>query len=349
MDNLQLRDRLYQKLVICTILFACLSIGLCFIYVKNVSFFETHGKIGYLAEIEQQAVEMENSRKLYSKKHIAVNIVDEPAAQLIIPFSDEITEAQISIREDFLNHKLIITLKDEEQIISANAKIVSDSKFMNAMSLYQQREDTVIELFCKDIYAYQYTLEDGEFIISFSDLKDQYERMAVIYVPYDKKDSFSSEEWLNDVKALAEKEGCKAFICPQMQELYTQEEIVAFANQMRVDYLLAVDVDTDAEQTGLKVVCNPRYFIPDFHSVDLGMLMGQKIMEKTGLPIIDVISCNKEDIMISEALMPAATINISMARNSIQSIEEEYSFYHRVMEGITLSLTEILTEKNGMN
>lgn len=346
MERLQLRDNLYRKMTFATILFVVLCNALFIIYYKNMSFFETHGKIGNLAEIEQQAVAMENSRKFYSKQHIAVEVKDEPAGELRIPFLQEITNSQISVKEEFLQNKLIITIKDTEQLIATKAKVLSDSRYMNGISLYNQREDTVIELFCNDIYAYDYSCENGEFVMHFDDLQKVYDKTAIVYIPYEQRDNFASEEWQNEIKALAEQNGCRIFICPQMQEEYTQKDIVDFANQMRVDYLLAIDVNTKAESTQLDVICNPQYFIPEFHSVDLGVIMGEDIKTNTGVPIASVSGSSDDNPIVLQAMMPSAKVNVQIKNETLQTIEEEYSFFHGIMEGIKLSLTDVFAIQN---
>lgn len=345
MDILQLRDALYRKIAVSTAVFAVLCVILLVVYDRNVTFFESHGKIGTLAESEQQKVEMENSKKLYSKKHIAVQITDENSGELQIPLEENVSESQISIREEFLSNKIVISLAGENQIIANHANVISDSNYMNAISLYRQKEDTVIELFCNDVYSYTYGIEEGHFYIRFQDLKQSFDTTCLVYVPFSMKDHFALEDWNKELNVIAQKYQCKLFVCPQMQENYTQKAVLDFVNKHRIDYIMAVDVNTNASQNGIHIICNPEYFIPDFHSVDLGVLMGENISHKVGIAITEVLSCKQDDELILQASMPAAGVMVEVTPPTVQSIEEEYSFYHGIMEGIKSALTELLEKK----
>lgn len=343
MNPLQMREKLYRIMTWCTAVFAVLCCILCVVYFQNMDFFETHGKIGALAQQEQQALAQENSRRLLAKKNVSITISDQPEQMLVVPLHKAIDQSGLGIREEFLQNKLIITIKEGADCISDGAELISDSVYMSGISVYQQKNDMVLELYCNDIYGYEYEINDNALKISFMDRSAAYKKTAVIYMPQEEKDSFSSEEWQNKIKAAALENQCKLYLCSELQEDYTQEQVVDFANRIRADYLLAVKVKENAENSQLRVICNPVYFIPEFGSVDLGMMLAEAVKTKTSLPIVAVDACQKDDFLVEEARMPAAMIEISLSGGYLKSIETEYSFYHAVMEALEATMTQIIS------
>ena len=229
MDPLQMREKLYRIMTWCTAIFAVLCCILCVVYFQNITFFETHGKIGTLAQQEQQALEQENSRRLLAKKNIAVTIADKPQGMLAVPLQGKVEESQVSVREEFVQNKLVITIKEAAACIKEGTELVSDSAYMNGISIYQQKNDLILELYCNAMYAYQCQIDNQTLSFTFLDPAAVYEKSVVIYVPQGQKDRFTSEDWQKSIKELATQNKCKIFLCSELQEDYTEEDVAAFA------------------------------------------------------------------------------------------------------------------------
>lgn len=345
MEPLQSRDKLYKKMTWCTAVFAVLCCVLCVVYCRNMTFFETHGKIGALAQQEQQALEQENIRKLMAKRNIAVTIADKPYAMLQIPLQKEIDASQISIKEEFVQNKYSITIKEAAECIQQGTELISDSAYMNGISIYQQKNDVVLELYCKDMYAYQYQTENQTLTFQFMERDEVYGKKAVIYVPQTQKDRFTSEDWKKSMEGMAAQNRCKLYFCSDLQEDYTPEMIVAYANKIHADYILAVEILENAENSQIEVLCNPTYFIPDFGSVDLAVMYGNAVKAKTSLPIASIGACSRENTIVAAAKVPSAEVKISLSDGYLKSIETEYSFYHAVMEAMEETLTELMAKQ----
>ncbi len=343
MDPLQMREKLYRITTWCTAIFAVLCCILCVVYFQNITFFETHGKIGTLAQQEQQALEQENSRRLLAKKNIAVTIADKPQGMLIVPLQGKVEESQVSVREEFVQNKLVITIKEAAACIKEGTELISDSAYMNGISIYQQKNDLILELYCNAMYAYRCQIDNQTLSFTFLDPAAVYEKSIVIYVPQGQKDRFTSEDWQKSIKELATQNKCKIFLCSELQEDYTEEAVVAFANRIHADSLFAIEVLENAESSQLTVLCNPAYFIPDFGSVDLGVILGEAVKTKTALPIIAVEACSGENVIVADAKVPSAKVEISLATGYLKSIETEYSFYHAVMEALETTMMQIIS------
>ena len=64
---------------------------------------------------------------------------------------------------------------------------------------------------------------------------------------------------------------------------------------------------------------------------------------KTALPIIAVEACSGENVIVADAKVPSAKVEISLATGYLKSIETEYSFYHAVMEALETTMMQIIS------
>ena len=342
MDILQMRNKLYMWTTVCTISFVVLSITLMLVFKQNEAYFDTHGRIGVLAESEQQAVNEENSKRFYIKRNLPVTLVDSPQAKLVVPLALSLPKEQIVIREEFTQNKVVITLKDGKSHLLEGTEIVSDSQIMDAVGIYKQKDDVVIEVFCKNIYAYQLTLENDTIHMQFLPLEDMYKKKAVLYIPCEDRKRLVSEEWKKELDTLMNNLNMKIFVSAFMQETYQEDEVIAFANRIHADMILGVEIVQDAtDLESMVTVCNAKYFIPEFNSVHAALVMEQIFASETGIVSRGVREYEDTEMLIRQAKIPAAKVIVTLPQTKQMSLEEEYTFHHAIMKVMKETLEEV--------
>lgn len=326
---------------VCTVSFVVLSITLMLVFKQNEAYFDTHGRIGVLAESEQQAVNEENSKRFYIKRNLPVTLVDSPQGKLVVPLVLSLPKEQIVIREEFTQNKVVITLKDVNEHLQEGTEIISDSLIMDAVGIYKQKDDVVIEVFCKDIYAYQLTQEDGAMHIQFLPLEDVYEKKAVLYIPYADRKRLMSEEWKKELETMADNLNMKIFVSAFMQEEYHEEEVIAFANNIRADVVLGVELNQDAtDMSSMVTVCNAKYFIPEFNSVNVALIMEKIFSSEVGIISKGIREYEDTELLIRQAKIPATKVIFTLPQAKQLSLEEEYTFHHAIMKAMKKTLDE---------
>lgn len=342
MDHvLSVTNRLNKIMTICTAVFAVLCCILMIIFKCNESYFDSHGRIGNLAEIEQQALEQENSRLQTIKRNVEVTFLNQKQRKMVMPLSEQILPEQVEVKEDFIRDKFVITIKNGEHAISQKREVQIDSNIMEAIGVYRQKEDLVVEIFCKDIFAYEVEVTDSELTLQLMPVREKYTDAILVYIPYEQKSRMFSEEWQKELKHLAADKSCKIYLCSELLEAYTEEDVVNFANKLRVNAILMFEIDTALTDLQASVFCNSTYFIPNMGNVELAHIMATQIQKGFGLEGVPVGECTKDEVMLQNSRIPCAQVKFMMNEDN-RTIEDEYTFNHNLMETVTKIVSQIL-------
>lgn len=327
---------------VCSMTFVVLAIALMLVFKQNEAFFDTHGRIGVLAESEQQAVNEENSKRFYKKRNLPVTLVDSPEAKLVVPLVKSLPKEQIVIREEFTKNKVVITLKDAKEHLIEGTEIISDSQIMDAVGIYKQKDDVVIEVFCKDIFAYHLIQENNTVSMQFLPLAEVYDKKAVLFIPYTDRNRLVSEEWKKELETMMHNLNMKIFVSAFMQEEYKEDEIIAFANDIHADVVLGVEIEQDATEVGSMVtICNAKYFIPEFNSLNAALLLEQSFASEIALVSKGIRECETAETLVRQAKIPATKVIMTIPKAKKMSLEEEYTFHHAIMKAMEKTLGEV--------
>lgn len=323
---------LYKKAQYAAIAFFALSALLVTGFKLNESFFDANSRISFLME----RLNEEQQKLLLPKLNVKANFVDEPHSRLAIRLAKPISTQNISVREEFTRNKLVITLLGASEDIGDGVDIVSDSTIMDAVGVYRQGEDVVVEVYCNDSYSWAMDNTPGTLSFSFDDIKNTYANTAVVYVPYEDKNHLVMSEWQQTLSRYAADNDLKLFLSYNMQESYTEQDVVEFANDIDADMLLGVSVYTDSGVTdeSARIVCNSEYFIPDFGSTQLAIAAAEAVIEETRLSIDGFRECDDEDVLVKAAKIPAAAIEIFQPDSDAADIEEAYELNESIIETI---------------
>lgn len=325
-------------LTICTAFFAVLSCVFMTVFKLNETYFDTHGRLGTLTKTEQESMREEQIRMISSKRNVDVSILDEKGGRLFLPLTREIPEESISVREEFANHKLVITLSGGEDLILPGTQVVTDSSIMHAVGIYGQEDTLVLEIYQNSPYGYEVHTTQNGLELCFVDWRDLYDWMAVVYIPFEQKERLYSEDWMHAFDNLNEGKS-KVFVCSSMQEAYTQQQIVDFANEISADLLFGISYENTTMPEQFQVIYNPDFFIPEFGSVELSVLAREQIEDKVKLYASGYIKSEEKDVLVHQARVPAAYVTCFVQADK-ETIEERYTRNHNMMEAISSIIKE---------
>lgn len=330
----------YIVTFVSTAVFAVLSLILMIVFKTNEEYFDTHGRLGTLAQTEQQSIILETTKASSYKRNIKVTVDDRHEGRLILPLTSDVPEENISIREEFANGKIVLNLKDVADFVENDTAIVTDSWLMDAVGLYKQDDDVILEIYESMPLGIKLSCTNSQLIIDFDQLNNMYDYIAVIYIPFEKKDRLYSEEWISQLSGIAG-ENKKIYFASAMREVYTAEQVLNFANSIQADTLIEIDYEDTNDPEHIDITYNADYFIPDFSSADLAILERKVLEEKTGMNVGAFIEAGEDDILVKEARLAAAKASFYIETDR-ESIEERYTLNHNVMEAITSMIKEIL-------
>ena len=342
MDFVQKRSGLYRGAVVAVVVFALVAFGLmgCFKYYED--YFDSHGRIAVVAGAA--LVEQNNaSLSAVRKRNFRVNIVDEPTAKLVVPFEAQTEMDNITVCEEFTQNKLVITLKEGISYIEEGATLTSDSAWMEAVGVYRRDKDIVIEVYCHDACGYQMIYENDMLTLSFLPLREQYNKFVVLYMPWSNRNNIHRNEWNQAIKKMQEEYSVKIFSSIAMQEEYTSQEVVAFANHIHADMLVGMELVNSSDSQVL-TICNPQYFIPYFGNVELAALLEQEVVRITGLPGSGVMSLSGEHEWLYLSGVPTALTQFYVSLEQ-KNVEQNYNLNQKMIEALG-SVIGLVTERH---
>lgn len=324
----QNRDRLYKRAAAAATFFLIAAAALMVSFKLHEDFFDASSRFGLLME----SVNAQEENKAYPKINVKVVFDDKEESRLVIPLDALADSANITIHEEFTKKKLTITLKEASEQIADGIRMTGDSRIMDAVGIYRQHLDVVVEVYCKETYSYVTQNTGTALTINFSPLRDNYDAVAVVYIPYEDRSRLELPEWHQSLADFVSDNRIRLFMASDMQEAYTQQEVSAFAESVNADIVLGLDVSVDAaaQQTTAEAFCNTTYFMPDFNSAQLSVIFAETLVSKVQIDFLGFAEAQADMPLIYDATCPAAMLKISQSQKDADSVETVYKLNERL-------------------
>lgn len=333
------RDCLYRSMQIGSVIFAVVSIAMMVGFKVNEGFFDASSRIGILME----SVTAQENELAAPKVNVRTVFKDEAKARLAIPLQEPISSEDVSIREEFIQNKYVITLSGYSANVPNGVELVSDSTIMDAVGVYRQNEDVVVEVYCRDLYEYELVTGTSSVTVNFKKISDEYAASAVVWLPYEDRNRLALPEWRQSIDKFAADNRIKLYMASDMQEKYAQEDVIQFANKIHADMVLGVQVEQNNEQQSYMTgICNTAYFIPDYNSAHLSVVMAEAFFEAAQIAMRGFEEGDDSYVLVSEATVPSAVIRISLTQKDMESVENEYRLNEKIVNALEKTMGDVL-------
>ena len=225
-------------------------------------------------------------------------------------------------------------------------ELISDSDIMDAVGVYRQSHDVVVEVYCNDTYDYELVVGNDALTVNFKSFGSQYAAKAVIWIPYHDRNRLALPEWRQGLEKFAADNNIRLFMAPDMQEEYTQSEVIAFANRIDADMVLGVQVEPDdSQQSHIVGVCNTSYFIPVHNSAWLSVILAENFVRQTEMEITGFEEADSSNPLVSEAMVPSAMIKILLTQRDMESVENTYRINEKIMTALQNAMSSVIEQK----
>lgn len=333
------RDQLYQRSTAAAVFFCAAAAALMASFKFNEDFFDASSRYGLLME----SVNAQEENSAYPKINVKAEFDDKEEAKLVIPLDALDKKESIAIHEEFTNNKLIVTLKGASENIPDSIRLTSDSRIMDAVGVYRQNLDVVVEVYCKETYSYVAEYVGNALTVHFLPLRSDYDAVAVVYIPYEDRNRLELPEWHQSLSKYVSDNRIRLFMASDMQEPYTQQDVIEFAEKIGADVVLGIDVsiDTDAQQTTAAAICNTTYFMPDFNSAQLSVIFAEQLVSETQIAFLGFEEADDNTPLVAMATRPSALLKISQSQKDAESVEMVYKFNEQIVAVIKDTLGSI--------
>ncbi len=334
----QKRDKLYAASWAVAVGFAVLSAAMMAGFKYNEGFLDANSRIGILME----SVNVQEDKLSSPKINVHTNFRDEKKSRLVVPLSVPIEEENVSITEEFTRDKYVLTLSGYSGNFPDGIELVSDSAIMEAVGVYRQNGDVVVEIYCRDLYDCELVTSGSALAVNLTETGDRYAAKAVVWFPFEDKNRLALPEWRQSLEKFAADNRIRLYMAPDMREEYTQSDVIAFANKIHADMVLGVEVGkTDAQESYLTGICNTIYFIPDYNSTHLAVVMAETFSQTTQIGIRGFEEAG-DHVLVSDAAVPAAVIKLSLTQKDMDSVENEYKLNQKIAASLVGTMDGVL-------
>jgi hypothetical protein len=330
------RSRLYNIALIISAIFGILLVAGMTIFKLNEDYFNGNIRFQHLME----SMGTKEDEISYSKVNIKVDFSNGGDKSLFIPLEMSIDEDCVTVREEFTENKYVISLAGYGEYIKDEIKLVGDLGIMDAAGAYSQDGNVIVEVYCNDTYDYDVVVADSSITVNFYDLGVGYDYSAVIWTPYLEKNRFSISTFEDELVKFAEDEGIKLYLTWNLENEYTQNDIVEFANNIGADMVIGIDIEySDDKDSYMSGVCNTSYFIPDFDSASLSVKLVEGFAQAVDFQVREFDEADVDMPIVYEAVVPAAAIRFYVSES-----ENEYNFTENIIDGIKYTINGVIME-----
>ncbi|MDE6365847.1 MAG: hypothetical protein K2L86_16590 [Lachnospiraceae bacterium] len=209
------RDRIYHWMTTASVVFAVVSVVMMMAFKQHEGVFDASSRIGILME----SVNAQEMRASAPKLNVRTTFRDENGKRLVLPLKEPVASSDIHIREEFTQNKYVITLTGYSKYMPNSVELVSDSSIMDAVGVYRQQEDVVVEVYCVDRYDCELVINDNALAVNFQEIGDLYAASAVIWLPYEDRNRLALPEWRQRLEKAASDHQVRLYLAPDMLTL----------------------------------------------------------------------------------------------------------------------------------
>lgn len=327
----QKRDYLHSVTVKVSMLFlACVAV-LVAAFKQYETYLDAADRTGFFREYTDRQ-EGEND---IARVNVRLQPADEKNAGLAIPLTAPADADKVSIREEFTKNKFIITLAGYSEKIAGDLDLVSGTEFTDSVGIYRQGTDLVVEICCKKSCVCELMPQTDALVVNFKDIDECYDRKVIVWFSCENKNVRVPSEWKQRLAQSAGDKRIGLYIADGMMEEYTQKDVIDFANRIHADMAIGVQVKAaDTQQAYMECICNPDYFIPEFNSAQLAVIMAEIFSETADIRFSGFGQSGEKDPLVSEAVVPAALIQVFAAQDNTGIAEKIMASVERTIDGV---------------
>lgn len=281
-------------------------------------------------------------------------------AKLNIELPEGISERDVEIINDYVNHTLYVRFAEGVDDYSQDYVVEGSERYVEFISYYMEGESGVLEIKLDKVWEHSYTYEDGFLCIELKDLRDTYEKIVVIdaghggKMPGAVRNNIYEKE-LNLAIVLKLKELLDEVEDENLKVLYTRtedfnpsfEERVALANDVNADLFISVHNNSSGtkkfdDENGTVVMYSSSKTNPE--SKTLAQICLENVTHNTGSKKKTLLKA--DDIyIIRNSKVPVALIEVGYMTNKkeLNNLCDD-KYQEKAAKGIYNAIMQVLEE-----
>ena len=340
-----MQDRLMKRTAVFCTVFTLTAMGVMLYFASN--------KIIVVADVAQDEVVRNEQEKLEMTEDNTI-LFDRSSAEseyFYIPLPETVKPEEVTVENHYMDQELWVSaptqdaaetkLFYEEHPVAGNAVQVLEGHYEVDKGILNLRFRLT------GVYEYRSVFQDNRLCVEFLKPKDVYDKVIVVDAAYGGEDygirdgNFFAKDVTLDVarhlKDRMDTSDIKVYYTRMDDSNPTDRRRIQLADMAEADMLIRIEVAEaeDVSVFGTETVCNSRYFIPDFGSVDLADVLERKVVESISGRAVGLVEAGQEDTVVLEATVPAAAVRVGYMTNEKEGyLLRREDYLDKIAEGI---------------
>lgn len=256
-----------------------------------------------------------------------------------IPLESSIMAEDVQIQNHYVEKELWIGLKGATTEFYSKEYVTGNLENVSCGGYDVLDEILWIKLAMNDVFEFESTMNNGKLTIQMDKPKDVYEKIVVIDAGHGGEDKghingrLCEKDIALDILLLLQEKlkdsEIKVYYTRTDDTNVDNKKCVELANNVKADMFISIHTSfsEDINVSGVTTNYNSKYFIQEFDSIALADKLERSVAGATGANALGLFEATKEDVLLKEAKVPVAQINVGYLSNEAESAllhEEEY-------------------------
>ena len=340
-----MQDGLIRRTAVFSLLFTLAAMSAMLYFAAN--------KIIVVADVAQdEVVQSAQTNEVEMTGENAVLMEPGGSAEYFcIPLPKTVKPEEVTVENHYMDQELWVSIRPQERgglkgFYEQNAATGNQEQVLDG---HFEEDEAQITLRFKltGLYEYQSVFRDNMLYMQFLSPKEVYDKIVVVDAAYGGKDygardgNFMAKNVTLDIaRALKEKmddTDIKVYYTRMDDSDLQEMDRVQLAGLAEADMLIRIEVGVsdDPDQYGTETVCNSRYFIPDFGSVELADILERQVVTAISGKAAGLTQAQETDEVVREATVPAAAVRVGYFTNAKEeALLQREDYRKRIAEGI---------------
>lgn len=262
------------------------------------------------------------------KKELAILMKESEASPFCVPVLNTTKEIDITIKNDYVKHKLYITINELPQDYYNVNSLIGNGDFVTHAFYAYQKGVTYIELQMNQMYEHDVMIKNSKIYLDFSKPREKYDNIIVVDAGHGGPNTGITVEWEKEkeialeitkkLKELLDQTGIRVYYTRLEDNDVKEIDRVSLANQVDADMLISIHTaynNLNTEEFGIKAIYNSNYFIPQFGSIQLADTLEKSIIKECGTNALGLEAAKEGNILVHEATVPVVFLEVGVLSN----------------------------------
>lgn len=350
------QNRLMKRTAVYCIAFTFAAMSAMLYYSAN--------KIIVVADIAQdevvQSAEHEGAagEKVTDKTRINIDRDSRDSNYFCIPLPDNVKPEEVTLENHYMDQEVWVSIDlknpEEQRGFYENQSVYGDCENVLDGHFDVEKKRICLRFALTDVFEYQSVFENNTLYVKFVPPKEVYDKIVVIDPAYGADENGGESDGvkgknitLDIAKALKTKmdeTDIKVYYTRMDDSNPDDRTRVRLAVATDADMLIRIEVGS-AENSriyGTEAICNSRFFIPDFGSVELADLLEREVVTAISGKANGLVEVTEADVVIREVTVPAAAIKAGYLTNSQEfALLQRDDYIEKIADGICRTIQKV--------